>query len=135
MGKIEKEIEAYMTEIKKNLICPTSEQNRIIDDIKNNILDFVDENNITDIDKVYEHFGDPKDIAGQFLEDVEPGKIKKAVNIRKVLIIAAIVIIAIIAVTLLITIINSHNSVNGHFVDDPIVETAKIAISTAIKKY
>ncbi len=134
MGKIEKEIEAYVTEIKKILICPTSEQNRIIDDIKNNILDFVDENNITDIDKVYEHFGDPKDIAGQFLEDVEPGKIKKAVNIRKVLIVVAIVILAMLAVTLIVTIINSYNSVNGHYVDNAVVETAKLTISTVIKK-
>lgn len=125
MRKIEKEIEAYVAEIKKNLICPASEQNRIIDDIKNNIFDFVDENNITNISKIYEHFGDPKDIAGQFIQDIEPGRIKKAVNIRKVLIIVAIVIIVMIAITLLITIINSHNSVNGYFVEES-VETIKI---------
>ncbi len=124
MGKIEKEIDAYVAEIKKNLICPASEQNRIIDDIKNNILEFVDKNNIADISKVYERFGDPKVIAGQFLEDVEPGKIKKAVNTRKVLIIAAIIIIAMVAVALVIAIINSHNSVNGYFVEGTL-ETAK----------
>ena len=132
MGKIEKEIDAYVTEIKKNLICPVSEQNKLIDDIKNNILDFVYENNITDISKVYEHFGDPKDIAGQFLTDIEPSKIKKAVNICKVLIIAAIIIIALIAITLAIELIDSHNEIRGNLVEDSVVEIAKLTFSALV---
>ena len=53
MSRINKEIDEYIAEIKKNLICSSSQKNTIINDLRNSIVNFVEENDIDDINKVY----------------------------------------------------------------------------------
>ena len=79
MSRINKEIDEYIAEIKKNLICSSSQKNTIINDLRESIVNFVEENNIDDINKVYAQFGTPEEIANQSISDTEPQKIKKKI--------------------------------------------------------
>ena len=63
MNNIERDIELYLDKIKLNLICKKEEKNRIVSDIRESVYDFVENNNIDDIKKVYRHFGTPEEIA------------------------------------------------------------------------
>lgn len=80
MNRINKEIDEYFAEIKRNLICSPSQKNTIINDLRESVVNYVEENNIDDIKKVYAQFGTPQDIADQSISDTEPQKIKKTYN-------------------------------------------------------
>lgn len=80
MSRIDKEIYEYFAEIKRNLICSPSQKNTIINDLRESVVNYVEENNIDDIKKVYAQFGTPQDIADQSISDTEPQKIKKTYN-------------------------------------------------------
>lgn len=115
---INKEVDSFIAEIKKNMLCPVSQKKTIINDFENSIFDFVESNNITDISDVYAHFGEPKDIAQQLLEDIEPSKIKKAINIKRVVLCALIFLALIFAISMILIVIDNHFSQPAYFSED-----------------
>lgn len=117
MSKINKEIDEYIAEIRKNLICSSSQKNTIINDLRNSIVNFVEENDIDDINKVYAQFGTPEEIANQSISDTEPQKIKKNYKHHRVIIIGVVVAVLIIAIVIIWAALDGHKAVDGYFVD------------------
>ncbi len=117
MSRINKEIDEYIAEIKKNLICSSSQKNTIINDLRNSIVNFVEENDIDDINKVYAQFGTPEEIANQSISDTEPQKIKKNYKHHRVIIIGVVVAVLIIAIVIIWAALDGHKAVDGYFVD------------------
>lgn len=117
MSRINKEIDEYIAEIKKNLICSSSQKNTIINDLRNSIVNFVEENDIDDINKVYAQFGTPEEIANQSISDTEPQKIKKNYKHHRVIIIGVVVAVLIIAIVIIWAALDGHKSTDGYFVD------------------
>ena len=117
MSKINKEIDEYIAEIRKNLICSSSQKNTIINDLRNSIVNFVEENDIDDINKVYAQFGTPEEIANQSISDTEPQKIKKNYKHHRVIIIGVVVAVLIIAIVIIWAALDGHKSTDGYFVD------------------
>ena len=117
MSRINKEIDEYIAEIKKNLICSSSQKNTIINDLRNNIVNFVEENDIDDINKVYAQFGTPEEIANQSISDTEPQKIKKNYKHHRVIIIGVVFAVLIIAIVIIWAALDGHKAVDGYFVD------------------
>lgn len=117
MSRINKEIDEYIAEIKKNLICSSSQKNTIITDLRNSIVNFVEENDIDDINKVYAQFGAPEEIANQSISDTEPQKIKKNYKHHRVIIIGVVVAVLIITIVIIWAALDGHKSTDGYFVD------------------
>lgn len=117
MSRINKEIDEYIAEIKKNLICSSSQKNTIITDLRESIVNFVEENNIDDINKVYAQFGTPEEIANQSISDTEPQKIKKNYKHHRVIIIGVVVAVLIIAIVIIWAALDGHKAVDGYYVD------------------
>lgn len=117
MSRINKEIDEYIAEIKKNLICSSSQKNTIINDLRNSIVNFVEENDIDDINKVYAQFGTPEEIANQSISDTEPQKIKKNYKHHRVIIIGVVVAVLIIAIVIIWAALDGHKAADGYFVD------------------
>lgn len=117
MSRINKEIDEYIAEIKKNLICSSSQKNTIINDLRNSIVNFVEENDINDINKVYAQFGTPEEIANQSISDTEPQKIKKNYKHHRVIIIGVVVAVLIIAIVIIWAAFDGHKAVDGYFVE------------------
>ena len=117
MSRINKEIDEYIAEIKKNLICSSSQKNTIINDLRNNIVNFVEENDIDDINKLYAQFGTPQDIANQSISDTEPQKIKKNYKHHRVIIIGVAVAVLIVAIVIIWAALDGHKSTDGYFVE------------------
>lgn len=117
MSRINKEIDEYIAEIKKNLICSSSQKNTIINDLRNSIVNFVEENNIDDINKVYAQFGAPEEIANQSISDTEPQKIKKNYKHHRVIIVGVVVAVLIIAIVIIWAALDVHKAVDGYFVE------------------
>ncbi len=117
MSRINKEIDEYIAVIKKNLICSSSQKNTIINDLRNSIVNFVEENDIDDINKVYAQFGTPEEIANQSISDTEPQKIKKNYKHHRVIIIGVVFAVLIIAIVIIWAALDGHKAVDGYFVD------------------
>lgn len=117
MSRINKEIDEYIAEIKKNLICSSSQKNTIINDLRESIVNFVEENNIDDINKVYAQFGTPEEIANQSISDTEPQKIKKNYKHHRVIIIGVVVAVLIITIVIIWAALDGHKAVDGYYVD------------------
>lgn len=125
MSRIEKDIDSYIAEIKKNLICPKKRKKYIIQDLTNSVTNYVTDNNVTDINDVYKHFGSPKDIAGQFISEIEPTKVKKAFNIHKAVICGVVTVVSILVIYLAFVTVEWYKDVNGYYIEHipEIVET------------
>ena len=117
MSKINKEIDEYIAEIRKDLICSSSQKNAIISDLQESVKNFVEENDIDDIHKVYDQFGTPRDIANQSISDTEPQKIKKNYKHHRVIIIGVVFAVLIIAIVIIWAALDGHKAVDGYFVD------------------
>lgn len=117
MNRFNKEIDEYLSEIRKNLICTSSQKKAIINDLRAGIVNYIDENNIDDFGEVYAQFGAPEEIANQSISDTEPQKIKKNYKHHRVIIIGVAVAVLIIAIVIIWAALDGHKAVDGYFVD------------------
>lgn len=86
MFSIEQEVNNYIAETGKNLICSQKKKKQILSDIKNSVLDYAENKNITDINEIYAHFGSPEEVARNYLFDADPENVRKATSIKKTVI-------------------------------------------------
>lgn len=134
MNRINKEIDEYFAEIKRNLIRSPSQKNTIINDLRESVVNYVEENNIDDIKKVYAQFGTPQDIADQSISDTEPQKIKKTYNHHRVIIIGVVVAVLIVAIVIIWAALDGHKSTNGYFVET-LETTSETTVNTNVQNY
>lgn len=108
MNNIERDIELYLDKIKLNLICKKEEKNRIVSDIRESVYDFVENNNIDDIKKVYRHFGTPEEIAKTYYSEKELEEIKKTAKRENYIRYAIIGAFIIFVIAVICTVANSN---------------------------
>ncbi len=118
MSDIEKEIKKYLSEIKSNLICSGKQKRDIIKEIEGSVYEYAENKGIKDISEVYNHFGTPEEVARTHLSQIEPKKIKNAVNVRKVVIIGVLAVIFMLAVYLIASFIDGHKEANGTITEE-----------------
>ena len=88
MHTIEKDIKTYLTQTKNFLICDSKLKKIITAEIEQSIYEYAENNGISDIGQIYEHFGTPEETAKTYLSQAEPKKLKKAVSTNKIIITA-----------------------------------------------
>ena len=65
---LNREIKKYIIDVKSYLICDWRTRQKFLKDLKNDINDFVDENEEVTIDDVRNRFGEPEKISRSCLE-------------------------------------------------------------------
>ena len=130
MCTIEKEIEKYISEIESNLVCCGRLKKSLAKEIEGSVYDYAESRDIKDISEVYNHFGTPEEMARAYLSQVDPKKIRKAVNARKVVIIGVVVALMMLAVFFVSLFIDAHitfdSSYNQEIVEDVIINDSYI---------
>ena len=121
MIKIEKDIEKYMRAVEDYLVCPKEQKDKVLSEIRNSIYVYAEENGISDIGEVYDHFGTPEEIASQHLSTVDPKKIKKALSIKRVFAIALTALVVSFIVFLVAMYMDAHKDNNGT-IEETIIE-------------
>ena len=121
MIKIEKDIEKYMRAVEEYLVCPKEQKEKVLSEIRNSIYVYAEENGISDIGEVYDHFGTPEEIASQALSTVDPKMIKKALSIKRVFAIALTAIVVSFIVFLVAMYMDAHKDNNGT-IEETIIE-------------
>lgn len=118
----QKEINRYIKDIKKELLYGTKESRQFLKELKQNVTDYVEENQNADMSEVTEQFGKPEEIAATFFEQYDKNEIKRKVNVRRVAVIVGIVMLVVFTVSLTTAVINSYKSVNGTIYKEIITE-------------
>ncbi len=108
MSDINKSIQEYINNVSKSLICNRKLKKTIINDFRNSVLDYKEENNITDIKKIYEHFGTPNEIVQIYMSDPDIQTIKRHINIKRIILAVLICILAFLAFFLTALIISDY---------------------------
>ncbi len=126
MIAIEKDIEKYMSEVSSHLFCLQKNKKAVLEDIREAIIEFTENNEVETIDVIYARFGTPEEIAKAYIADAEPQNIKKAFNIRKMLLAAVVIALVMLAIAFAIAIFDSHNQNISYYYNSDIVTDASI---------
>ena len=114
--QFEQEKKKYIKEINSYLICDCSTRNKFIRDLKSDIDEYIESKSITDFSLVSDHFGEPRDIAKGFLENADTKKIKKKMNMTRVVVTAVIIALVMCGICLFAEWIDTHESNSGYSV-------------------
>ena len=121
---LNKDVKKYIKDINSYLICDCGTRNRFISDLKSDIEEYIESNSVTAFESVYNHFGEPQDIAKGFLENADTKKIKRKMDIAKVVVTAVIIALVMWGVCLTASWIDAHQSYTGH--DETVITDAAI---------
>lgn len=117
-SNFQKELNQYKSEVRKKLLCDSKISKAFFSDFENDIDNYVDENNVTSIEEIYNHFGTADDIANAFFATNDVKAVKKKVNIKKLIAVLIVAIIAIWAVVAVIDLVDSNNAQGSYEVHD-----------------
>ena len=112
--QFKKDFKKYIKDINSYLICDCGTRNKFIRDLKSDIDEYIENNSVTDFDSVYKHFGAPRDIAKGFLETADTKKIKRKMDITKVVLIGIIIALVMWGIGITSAIIDAHESNTGY---------------------
>ncbi len=115
MTEIKKDIEKYLSQVKSYLPCRKADKTAILEDIRQAIFEFTENSGAETIDDIYKRFGTPEEIAKSYLSDTEPQNIKKAINVRKVIIAAVVAALLIFLGFLIAVFLDLHGDGYGTF--------------------
>lgn len=113
----------YVKEVNSYLICDFGTRNKFIRDLKNDMDEYIENSSATDFKEVAEHFGEPKDIVKGFLETADTKKIKRKMNVTRVILIGVIIALVMFGIALTALWIDAHSDNNGYkviYFDDEI---------------
>ncbi len=122
MTEINKDIEKYLSQVKAYLPCRKADKTAIIKDIRQATLEFAENSGAETIDDIYNRFGTPEEIAKAYLSDAEPQNIKKAINIKKMLLVAIVIALAMLAIAFIIAIIDSHSQNIAYYYNSDVIK-------------
>lgn len=128
MTQAQKDVNKYISQVKKYLVCPKAEKKKITEDIQSAVCGFAEERNLQNISEVYNHFGTPEELAKAHLADVDPKKIKRAMSFKKVLVVAVIVALMIYTIAIVVALIDAHPGLNGYTIEEPAIEDLIIQV-------
>lgn len=112
-----KEIRKYKKHVKALLICDSKTAKSYLSDLENGIADFVENSGATSIEEVITRFGEPEVVARAFFESADIRKIKRRMNIKRMLLVGVLLAVVIWAVAVSYLSIEAHLSMPGYFVE------------------
>lgn len=112
-----KEIQKYKKHVKALLICDSQTAKSYLSDLENGIADFVENSGATSIEEVITRFGEPEVVARAFFESADIRKIKRRMNIKRMLLVGVLLAVVIWAVAVSYLSIDAHLSMPGYFVE------------------
>ena len=110
MKTIEKEINAYIAAVRKNLVCNRKIKKQTVTDLRNSVFDYAENNNITDINLIYKHFGSPEELAKSFMTENDLKYLKRKIIIRRIILAVVFIILALISFLLIKEVMNQASS-------------------------
>lgn len=100
---MQKQLKKYFKEIKKNLPCYNTAMRKMLNDLRLSVDTYIKDNNVTDFEKIIEHFGTAEDIAKEFAVGIDNSFIKSyKIKKRVITIVISILTVIMIAISTLV---------------------------------
>ena len=114
------QLKKYYRSIRRCLSCPGKMKNRILDNIRQSVSAYLEENPTADFAAVQQHFGTPQQIAAACIEEMTAPEIVKNFKVKKtvITIVCTAVALALLmwGITLGIALIENYNSAHGFYI-------------------
>ena len=115
MSDFERELKKYQKQIKKLLLVRTDASSAFLSELQNNISDFSQTENVTDISRVIQRFGSPEEIAKEFFAQTDINSARKKLAVKNAVIAALLAALLIWGAAVSALYIEARNDMNGHF--------------------
>ncbi len=117
----DKQIKRYIKKIKRNMKLLPNSSKQLMSDIENDIFDFVENENVTDFEKVLQRFGSPRDVLTVFTKEEDAQVLLKKLRSRKILLGVLIPVFLLIVSIILVFIVELFEAQGGYYVDSIIM--------------
>lgn len=126
------EIKKYIKEIRSLLFCDSKTLKCFLKDFENDVTNFANDNCITDVQQIIEHFGAPDQVARGFFETTDFLKIKKRMQVKRYILCGILVALLVWAVCLTSLTVFEHKENNGKIVKN--VNEIRIMYTIHVKR-
>lgn len=123
---INNEVKIYVKSIKKRLLYNTKESKQYLKNLETNIMEYMDEFQVTDMAEIKSHFGSEEEVANAYFEIVDLKTVKRKINIKRIIAVFFIATITIWSVGALITTIQANNATGSYSVHYEIEEESSL---------
>jgi len=118
MADIELELKRYKKQIKKLLLVKTDAAAGFLQELQNNIEDYIQTEKVTDISIVKKRFGEPEEIAKEFFAQTDIDAARKKLALKNGVIAALLAALLIWGAAVSALYIQAKNDLGGYYVDD-----------------
>ncbi|MBQ8209511.1 MAG: hypothetical protein IJZ35_02875 [Clostridia bacterium] len=119
---LKNEINSYVKNIQKQILYKTKESKQLINDLKANIADYVEENNVTDISEIRQCFGSESEIAADFLANADIKTLKRKMTVKSLIAVLVVAVIAVWGIGMTVAVVDSLNATAAYGVESDIVD-------------
>ncbi len=118
MGRVtDKELKNYYSQINRLILCDRKQKKVFLCQLKGNVEEFISDTPEATMEEIEKAFGTPESIGGSFIENTDSKKIKKQIQLKKVLVIAVVIALVIYALFVVLSLIDVHTEAHGYFVE------------------
>lgn len=110
----------YLHNVEKNLKCSLESRKSCISSLKQFISEGSNQNDLKSYDDYVLTFGEPKQIAKDYMQELEPEEISKYINKRRICIVA-IVFVVVLAIVLSVYLVMRHEKTPVYQYEGPAV--------------
>lgn len=113
MRVTERELNKYLKQIKKRLVCKGAQRKAFVASFEDNLEEYLKANPEADFAQLQNDMGTPEEIADGFLENESASRIKNRMSIAKLFAIGIATALIIYVCAIIIALIDAHNSHNA----------------------
>lgn len=112
---LKKELNTYFSNVEDLLLCDRKNKKAFLEDLKNDIDEFVQHEPDVDFDSILSAFGTPEEIAESFLKNADIADIKKKMNVKKILLFSLLAVVLVYVIFVIASFIDVHTEAHGYF--------------------
>lgn len=114
MNVTKQELNKYLKQIKKLLVCNGSRRKEFMDSFDDNLEEYLTVNPDADMRKIQTEMGTPQEIANAFLENESAASIKKRMSVVRCIKIGVIIALFLLAITLVFELVDAYRADRGY---------------------
>ena len=119
-------IDLYLKQVKK--YCPLSFRKKLITELKNDLLDFLENHPDSTLENIYQHFGTPETFASEYILAMDNEQRQELINRskwNKRCVLAGVILIVLIIFTAAVWIVHENSQDVAAYYREEIIDLSK----------
>ena len=120
-NELKGDIKRYQRRIRSNLLCSTKLSKQYMAELSGAIDSFIEENGVTQLAEVEDHFGTPEQIARSFLATTDIAAIRKKMRMKRIISGLLLTLLLIWGIFVVCEFLRSYETRSGYGIDREVV--------------